>query len=204
MAQCASYAAVSVSEAIALDAVAKQNKLYVANLSTPLRVSTPPVELCTPLTQDAPFVLVKPSGRFAAFLRDVEAEVLRQCVDRKKEWLRKEVDDDEVRSRFKSFFAEDGAFKLKAHGEVAVFDEDGNPAGPEEASVGRHVRCVLELTRVCFGRQEFGAIWRVEQARLARVPPCLLPEADVDPEPEAEGGEACADASGDPDELEFQ
>ena len=132
------------------------------------------------------------AGAFAAWLRGAEAWVLDECVRRKSEWFHREVDDDALRLRFKSFFRpDDGAFKVKApEGEVALFGVDGSPVGPEELPAGQHVRCVLELSRFCFGRQEFGAMWRLVQARVVHVPECLI----VDDGDAADDEGACGEA----------
>lgn len=173
--------------------LAKRNSLYVAALSPPLRIVTPPVRLLTPLADpDATFAHLLPAGRFAAWLRDAEAWVLAECVRRKAEWFHREVDDDALRHRFKSFFRpEDGAFKVRAAaGEVALFGEDGEPVGAEEVGEGQYVRCVLELPRLSFGRQEFGAMWRLVQARVVRVPECLIvPEDEGEDEESAPAGD---------------
>lgn len=195
-------------QALEFEPVAKHNRLYVAALAPTLRVQTPPVQLATALGDDEPFALLRPTGPFAQFLRDAEARVLATCVQRKGEWFPHEVDDDELRHNFKSFFVGDdgGSFKVKVlPGELAVFDAAGAPAGPEEAGAGCHVRCVLELARVCFGRREFGAMWRLAQARVVDVPPCLIDEgAEEEAEGEAEEEEAAAAAAEeDPEQREF-
>lgn len=188
--------------AVTFEPVEQINRLYVSNLTQPLVVVTPPVELVSALTGDAPFVYIRPSGGFAQFLRDVESQVLDESMRQKVSWFRRDVEDDVLRHNFKSFFRDDGAFKVKVQGEVPVFDAAKNPVGAEEAVEGKLARCVIELVRVCFGRQEFGAMWRLTQARLVDVPPCLIEDApdeadDHDAEEEGRGGDA------DPDEHEF-
>lgn len=187
----------------AFEPLAKQNKLYVAALSPPLTVLTPPVQLASALDDADDFAYLRPAGAFAAWLRGAEAWVLDACIANKAAWFRKDVDDDALRHNFKSFFRDDGQFKVRSAG-ATVFGVDGAPAGLEEATEGRHARCVLELTRVCFGRQEFGAMWRLVQARLVDVPPCLIEDGDGDdnaPDEDAsdDGGPQPLDA----DEREF-
>ena len=196
------YVDVDVHAALAFDPVVKVNKLYVASLTEPLQVLTPPLELVTPLESDEPFALLRPMGRFAEFLKTVEARVLEMCVQHKVEWFRKDVDDDALRTNFKSFFREDGSFKVKTV-DVAVFGADKGPVGPEEATAGKTVRCVLELTRICFGRQEFGAMWRLSQARVVEIPRCLIEDSDVDEEEEEDGDGGDAEPGGDIEEQEF-
>lgn len=187
----------------AFEPLAKQNKLYVAALAPPLAVLTPPVQLASTLDADD-FAYLRPVGAFAGWLRDAEAWVLDTCIANKAEWFRKDVDDDALRHNFKSFFRDDGGFKVKSAG-VAVFGVDGTPAGAEEAAEGCHVRCVLELARVCFGRQEFGAMWRLVQARLVEVPPCLIADDEAEDAEDAEDADDAddADANLEADEREF-
>ena len=178
---------------IQFEPVAKVNKLYVASLTAPLLVQTPPVLLATSIdtteAADVPFVYIRPAGQFEQWLRDAEAHILENCIANKASWFPKKMDDDALRHNFKSFFREDGDFKLKVLPDVAVFDAGRQPAGPEEAAAGTSVRCVLELTRICFGRQEFGAMWRLVQAQVAEVPPCLIDDAAEAAEEYAEDGD---------------
>lgn len=183
---------------VEFEPVAKLNKLYVANLATPLTVLTPPVQLTTPIESDAAFAYIRPTGEFAQFLRDTEAHLLAQSIENKAAWFRKEVDDDALRHNFKSFFRDD-EFKVKVDEQLAVFDAHKQPVGAEDLEAGVFARCVLELTRVCFGRQEFGAMWRLVQARVTSVPPCLIEDEAAEETEEEEDG----DQPRDTDEQEF-
>lgn len=183
---------------LAFEPVVKQNKLYVATLTTPLTVLTPPVQLASAIVPDTPFAYVRPTGDFAQFLRDTEAHILQSCIEHKAEWFRKEVEDDALRQNFKSFFRGDD-FKVKVDEQAVLFDAHKQPIGPEDVAEGAYARCVVELTRVCFGRQEFGAMWKLVQARVVDVPPCLIEdEAAEETDPEEEDGEPR-----DADEQEF-
>lgn len=202
MASPAAYYTTVDLAAQAFEPLARQNKLYVAALSPPLAVLTPPVQLASTLDADD-FAYLRPVGAFAEWLRGAEAWVLDACIANKAQWFRKDVDDDALRHNFKSFFRDDGGFKVRSAG-VAVFGVDGAPAGAEEAAEGRHVRCVLELVRVCFGRQEFGAMWRLVQARLVDVPPCLIEDGDDAPVEDDDGtSDDASQQAMDADEREF-
>lgn len=181
--------------------IAKQGKLYVVNLETPLVVTTPPLTLAASLSDDTDFALLQPTGAFEAFLKRVETWVLDACLAHKAEWFRKDVDDDALRHNFKSFFRE-GQYRVKA-ADVAVFDASRAPAAPELVCEGTHVRAVLELTRICFGRQEFGAMWRLVQARAVEVPPCLIGEEDDNADGADEDEQPGDEDAADPDEHEF-
>lgn len=186
--------------------VVQGRKIYVANLTEPLEVRTPPVELATSLGDPGCYVVLRPAGGFARFLADVEARVLQYCLENKEALFGKKVrDDDVLRTNFKSFFEEAGFRVRVKEGGVTVFDPDGVPVGPEEAPAGTCAHCVLRLTRACFGEREFGAMWCLEQARIARVRPCLIPaEASDHDELPNEGDDSPEEVAADPDEHEFQ
>lgn len=186
---------------VSFEPITKQGKLYVANLSPTLLILAPPVELVSSLESEAPFAYIRPVGEFATFLRDTEAFILDQCIKRKAEWFRKGLDDDALRHNFKSFFR-DNDFKVKV-ADVAAFGVQKEPVGQEDIPVGKHVRCVLELSRICFGRQEFGAMWRLAQVREVEVPACMIQdERDDEDEPAGESVDECG-GEPDADEHEF-
>lgn len=162
---------------VGFEPLEKDNNLYVARLSPPLQVQTPPVQLGSALDPDnATFVYIRPTGQFKGFLESVEAWILAKSIEHKAEWFRREVDDEVLRHNFKSFFR-DANFKVRVEPEVPVYDK-GVLVGHEEATEGRHVRCVLELVRVCFGQREFGGMWKLVQAGLVEEQPCLISQAE--------------------------
>ena len=73
-----------------------------------------------------------------------------------------------------------------------------NPAKACTRWAGARARAVLELARVCFGRAEFGGIWRLTQVQLVRAPELLLtpepapaePVADAEPDAAADLAES--------------
>jgi hypothetical protein len=180
--------------ALEFSALEKDNKVYVSRLEPGLRIQTPPVTIAGLSVADAPFAFLAASGPFATFLRDIEARVLDHCVrDKAALFPGKDIDDDALRHNFKSFFRDDGSIKVKVLPDVAVFDSARAPLAREDIDDGSHVRCLLELTRICFGRQEFGVMWRVDQVQAVEVPECLIDDA---------ADEECADPPGDDDDTE--
>lgn len=183
---------------VGFEALEKDNNLYVARLSPPVQVQTPPVQLGSALDPDnAAFVYLRPSGQFRKFLEGVEAWILAKSIENKADWFRRQVDDDVLRHNFKSFFRDDANFKVRVEPDVPLYDK-GAQVGHEEAGEGRQVRCVLELVRVCFGQREFGGMWRLVQASLVEEQPCLISE-DGGSETEGEDPEQPAP----PEEQEF-
>ena len=164
----------------------REGKLYAVPLDPPIVVQTPAVALATsafdadgePLT----FTHLAPARDLLAWLRGAEDAVLEASIERKTDWFRKALDDDAIRASFKSFFRDDGRVKVKVPGDAAVFEADcRTPAEPADVlRAGAQVRCVLELSRVCFGRTEFGAQWRLVQAAPCPAPVCLITDTATD------------------------
>lgn len=205
------FRAVDLGAALAPDAfepLDKQGGMYVAKLTAPLAVQTPPVTLLSPLEDDdgtpcSHAHLAVPPALFA-FLQDAEARVLAACVANKADWFRRPVDDQTLRAGFKRCCQADegggeaGVVKVKVPRDALVFQPDGTLLCRDAVGAGTSVRVILELSRVCFGRTEFGALWSLVQAQTvpppAPPPPpprCLIdPAADspdpAPPEPDAE------------------
>ena len=163
----------------------REGKLYVVRLDPPVLVQTPPVTLATsPFDSDGEplsFVYLAPRGDLLAWMRNAEAAVLDACVARKKEWFRKALDDGAVRAGFKTFFRDGDKVKVRVPPDACVFAADRcTPVPAADALVaGATVHGVLELSRVCFGRTEFGAQWKLVQAAAPAPPPrCLITDCE--------------------------
>lgn len=163
----------------------REGKSYVVKLVNPLSIQTPAITLATPLTgpdgQLAPFTRAVPPPALAAFLRSVEDLMLDACLANKATWLRKEVQDDALRSSFKSMF-KDGTFKLKLSPDFAIFDQEGSPLEADEVPEGAQLKAIVVLKQLVFGKTEFGAVWRITQGRLVQQPKCLIAEDIEEPE----------------------
>lgn len=152
--------------------IQKSGTAYAARLHRPLLVQTPPVTVLSALEDDVAHVHLKvaPRSRLGDFLERVEDRLLSTCLESKATWFPRTVDDDVLRASFKSFFRA-GALKVRVPRDVLLFDEAGQLVGREAAAPGTSVRCLLELSRVTFGRTEFGAMWTLVQAQVAPPPP---------------------------------
>lgn len=163
---------------------------YVARLARPLLVQTPVLELSSPLDDDegepvAHAHLTLPRG-FQQFAQATEAAVLEACLANKAEWFRRPLEDASLRASFKEF-CKGQHLKIKVPRDALVFDSQGTMVKREGIAPGASVRCLLELSKVCFGRTEFGAMWTLRQAQTAPAPPppprCMIdPLADYEPE----------------------
>jgi hypothetical protein len=160
---------------------------YVVPLTRELLVVTPPLGV-SPLVDDegepcAVVWLRATAGPFADFARAVETSVLDRVIANKREWLRKDVPDDSLRTSFKSFLSPEG-LRVKGGADVAAFGADR--ALTDLSLVrGPRVRAVLSLRAVTFGKTEFGCLWRLVQVIDAPEPACLFqddPPDDADPD----------------------
>lgn len=177
----------------------KAGKLYVARLARPVLVQTPALGLLSGLNAGATHahLALPPGSGFERFARQAEERVLAACLANKADWFkRRTMQDDALRASFKQFCKQgqdSWVLKVAVSSQVAVFDAAGRPA----TEVGDAALCLLELSKVCFGRTEFGAMWTLVQARAPRAPPpppkCMIHEGPADAGDEAHGEEDTPD-----------
>ena len=167
----------------------KEGRSYVVRLDPPLVLETPPLALTSALADEAgepaPFAYVQPPPAFEDFLRRAEATLLARCLEHKKEWLRKDIDDDALRASFKSLFRS-GGFRLKVPQDVAVFGADRKPAAVADFQAGTSAKCILVLKQLTFGKTEFGGIWRLLQAQEVPQPTCLIRDSECEEDSDAD------------------
>ena len=165
--------------------LAKEAKVYVSRVSwrgAGLLVQTPPLALLDPLVdadgEPAACARLVPKGALAKFLRDVEAALLAAVLARKAEWFRRGIPDDALRAGFKSLFSVTGpcVYRARVADEVAAFDAARNAIHPADLPPGT-VRAVLALDRLCFGKTEFGGVWRLVQVQAVPPPKCLIDDS---------------------------
>lgn len=148
-------------------AMRKNGSVYYVPFDEPLRVQTPAtrLEAC-----DQNTATLAVSKDFAKFLGRIDEFVFGEALERRKTWFKKDLGEDELRAGFKSFIA-DNTVEVKVDDECVAFDENGDQI---DLPVGSRVRCILELTGVCFGRTEFGCMWTLLQAQKSTSPKCLI------------------------------
>ena len=172
----------------------KEGRIYVAPLANgPLVIQTPLLEIQSLGESHA---WTRPTGPFKDFLARTERLVQRASEEAAVAWG---ITQEQVTTSFKSFFRDDGSFKVRVGSDFTAFTDAGDALDLEDASVtmdGVTVRAALELSRVCLGKTEVGAIWRLVQIRLSPPPPpCLIdidaevPDDAEDPEDEQKGDE---------------
>ena len=173
-----------------------------ARLRAPLLVQSPTVVLASPTWDDGecpPHVHLAVRPPFAAFATEAEEAVLRAALANKDDWFRGRADDRTIVAAFKPLCKATGHLKVALPPEVQVFDASGELLAAADLAVGDHVRCILRLDGITFGRTEFGAMWTLVQAQTRPPPPappspprCLLSAEDDEeeggPKPEPAGG----------------
>lgn len=156
-------------------------RLYVVPVDPCVTIQTTPMTLSTSLEDPSvPFVYVSSDPNLTKFFHATEASIADACIAHKQEWfaIAKNLDDDVLRRGFKSFFDPEKGFKLKVASDVPCFDASKNPIGREDIPAGTVIRAILELSRVCFGKHEYGANWKITQ--LQCIPStCLIETEDV-------------------------
>jgi len=154
-------------------------RLYVVPIEPAVKIQTTPIALATSLEDpEIPFVYLTPDASLAAFLAKTEKTIADACITNKKDWFAVAMEDDVLRQGFKSFFSETG-FKVKVPTDLACFSADKTPIGREDIPAGTMVRAVMELSRVCFGRHEYGSTWKITQLQLVPTQ-CLIEDEPVD------------------------
>jgi hypothetical protein len=156
-------------------------RLYVVPLAPSLSIQTTPMTLTTSLEDPSiPFVYVASDAKLTAFFRDTEAAIADACIAHKQDWfaIAKNLEDDVLRRGFKSFFDPEKGFKLKVAPDVPCFDASKKPIGREDIPAGTVVRAILELSRICFGKHEYGANWKITQLQCVPTE-CLIDTEDV-------------------------
>lgn len=163
----------------AFEGVQKTGNAYSARLRHPVLVQTPAVVLLSSL-DDADVghahLKVSSSPRFVQFVERVEEALLATSLQSKDAWFRHEVHDDVLRASFRSFYKA-GALRVRVPQDALVFDEEGRVAGRDAVLTGSTLRCLLELSKVTFGRTEYGAMWSLVQAQVVPPPPPPPPPA---------------------------
>ena len=159
------------------------NEVYAA-LAEPLYVVTSPQKL-TAVDLDLKTAHVDCSDSVRDFISALEKRVADVVVANKSAWFpaasgkKTEPEDAAIRARFKSFFLPSGDYRFKLSLDAEAFGDSGAPIDIAEVEAGARVRLVLEVTRVSFGKREYGVSIRIKQLRVARQPVCLIVDDDT-------------------------
>ena len=172
---------------LAFEPLAKSGSIYVAKLSQPLFVQTPPMVCCSDLTAGGaddlhPYLFVKADPALMAFLTKCEEALVQKATGECKAAWFPRTDDHAIRGSLRSYLKPaEGIAKFKVDPEVAVYDSDPEPGQASSSAVVQksRIQAIIAATRVCFGKTEWGMLWRVVQVRVQATPRSMFqPEAD--------------------------
>lgn len=149
----------------------KTGGVYHVPFDHPIRIQTPVLKFEYIDEGVATFRVPKD---FYDFMERVEDFAFREAVERRASWFKKDLNEDELRAGFKSFVREGSEVDVKVGDECVAFDERG---AQTELESGARIRCIFELSGVCFGRTEFGCMWTLVQAQSTASPKCLINQA---------------------------
>ena len=175
----------------------REGTRYAARLRSPLVVQTPAL-LVADLEQVGArtFARLRVSPDFAEFAENAEDAVLRACLEHKASLFRKEWDDEQLRAMFARLVSRgddlENLLRVEILPGAVVYDSAGRASG-DDVEAGE-VRAILELTRITFGKNKFGARWEVVAVQKVETP--FFPEEPSD-------DEASQDGPDDPDEPDF-
>lgn len=155
----------------------RETRLYSVPLKPEITIQTPVVGLASELSSEpGAVVYLHTSGALTKFFQETERQVLEWSLANKGEWFsRAKPDDDIIKSSFKTFIT-DGKVKVRVHEAFTCFGPNRELLEEPNIPVGAQLRCVLQLTKLSFGRHEFGAMWRLVQARV--LPDCMIDDAE--------------------------
>jgi hypothetical protein len=148
----------------------KQGGVYFVPFKKTLVVQTPVFKLSESVTSGS--VTLKITKGFAMFVKEIEQTILNAAFVNKSSWFRTELTNEIITEGFKSFMNEYD-LKVKVSEELTSFDEEGNYIENNfKTPVG--VRCILELTGICFGKLEFGSMFTLTQVQTTKIPKCVI------------------------------
>jgi hypothetical protein len=158
----------------------KDGNLYTCPLDAPIVIQTSSsVTSSAGISPEEPFAhLSIPPGAETDFFKAAEAKVLEHCVRSREAWFKDGTTDDALQESFKSFF-DAGLLKVRISDDLAVFDESKALVETGVVEAGVPIRVVLELTRACFGKTTFGAMWKLLQVQIVTPPRYLFADNDA-------------------------
>jgi hypothetical protein len=150
-------------------AMQKVHDMYFVPFECPVVVQTPVVRLVDSTKKSA---ILKISNKFSTFVQEFENTIL-TAAQTHTEWFKKiPVEDDAIKNGFKSFLNND-CLTVKLDEDFAAFDSSGNFMN-DEIVAPVNVRCILEVSGICFGSVEFGALFTLRQAQIVQIPKCVI------------------------------
>ena len=143
--------------------------LYDALLDHPVTFVSNSLRALDAPDNDVLFVEVQED--FLEFVRMTEETLkVRTCAKKSEMFPGKQITDEAIRARFKSYITDANVLRLRLKPTAPVFTFTGDKGAVEDIKKNTRLRAVLTLGKLTIGRTEFGVVWEAEQVRLKEVP----------------------------------
>ncbi|AGE50142.1 hypothetical protein ATCVCanal1_316R [Acanthocystis turfacea Chlorella virus Canal-1] len=147
--------------------MSKEKGMYAVKF-TPIYVQTPVLVLEDYQRRSA---ILRLPQKFCDFVASVEKSVGEAAKENREKWFKAPLDDDDIAQGLKTFLSGD-TLTVKVDEDFALFDHTETCVDDIKTPV--KVRCILKTSEISFGKSEFGTIFTLKQAQLAKTPKCKI------------------------------
>ncbi len=166
------------------------SRLYDALLEPPVTFVTDTVRALSGVEADVLFVEV--SDSLLHFVMNVETALKNlTCAKQEDLFPGKNISEEAIRARFKSYLTSGNVLRLKFKKGAPVFDVDGEKVGIDQIYKDTRLRAVLTLCKLSIGKTEFGVVWEAEQVRIKENPQEEEPDLPPPASPPRDLQEVC-------------
>lgn len=164
-----------------IGALTQDGKLYSVPLTPPQEFVSSTLRAVDVPSENDLFVEVKEDlAQFVAKVEDRVRDVIAE--NRQTLFAGKNVSEEGIKARFKSYLAGNRYLKIKVTPNTKVFDTEGEKASLSDIHADTRLRAIIVISQVLFGKSEFGLVWSAVQLKLLPLPRNQPLEPEV-PEP---------------------
>jgi hypothetical protein len=145
----------------------KENGMYTVKFA-PIYIQTPVVILEEHQWRSA--VLRLPQ-KFCDFVESIEKSIEEAAKENRGKWFKAPLEDEDISQGLKTFLS-GNTLKVKVGEDFVLFDHAETCVDDIQTPV--KVRCILKTSEISFGKSEFGTIFTLKQAQLAKTPKCKI------------------------------
>jgi hypothetical protein len=153
----------------------KENGMYTVKFR-PIHVQTPVVIL---EEHQRRFAILRLPQKFCDFVENVEKSIGDAAKENREKWFKAPLDDDDISQGLKTFL-DGNSLKVKVDEDFVLFDNTETCV--DDITTPLKVRCILKASEICFGKSEFGTIFTLKQAQIAKTPKCKISKPTRDSE----------------------
>lgn len=168
---------------IQFEDVHREGNMYAVKFKEKLLIQTPPVVCRDSLVNSKgdllPYLYVVPDPAFAEWLDAFDDHMLEQAHNHKDAWFRSHTTRTDIDQSFKRYF-KDNVLRLKLSEGVMLVDSARKPVEARDIKPDSRIRVIMELSRILFGRTEFGCVWKAPQVMIHATKECLFVDTDED------------------------